>query len=231
MIIGLIPARGGSKGVPRKNVREIEGNPLIAYAIECAKKCPSIDHVVVSTDDDEISRVAEKFGAEVPFLRPSELARDTAAMLPVLRHAVEFLEDHYKKRIDLVVLLDPTGPLRTVEDVEGAIEMHKESKCEMVISGNVARKNPYFNMVKEKDNGFVELVCSSEESIVCRQDAPKVYDLNTVVWVYSRKAVMEDNARLSKETMLYQIPAARTIDVDSEEDIELLEEYLRKNRR
>ena len=144
VIIGLIPARGGSKGVPRKNIRQVAGKPLIAYTIECAKKCTLIDHVVVSTDDNEIADISKKLGAEIPFIRPRELALDTTPTLPVMQHAVEVLEDIYEESVELVVLLEPTGPLKTVRYVEGAIKMQKESECDAVVSGNIAKKNPYF---------------------------------------------------------------------------------------
>ena len=221
MILGLIPARGGSKGVPGKNIRRVSGKPLIAYAIECGLQCPSIEHVVVSTDSVEIAEIAKGFGAEVPFLRPAEIAADTTPMLPVMQHCISSSESFYHTTVEFLVLLDPTGPLRLVEDIEHCIRRCKESDCDAIISGNVAHRNPYFNMVKEEES-YVQLVCSTNGSIGRRQDAPSVYDLNTVVWVYSRKALMEEQARIPKKTQLYLVPPERSIDLDTEFDFRVL---------
>ena len=222
MILGLVPARGGSKGVPGKNIRKVSGKPLIAYAIECGLKCPSIDHVIVSTDNKMIADIAEEFGAEVPFMRPSEIASDIAPMLPVMQHAIVNSEKFYGSMVDYLVLLDPTGPLRVVDDIENCIKLCRETGCDAVISGSTAHRNPYFNMVRE-NGGYVHLVCLSGESIGRRQDAPLVYDLNTVVWVYTRNALIDKKARIPEKTRLYLVPSERAIDIDTEFDFQILE--------
>ena len=227
IILGVIPARGGSKGVPRKNIRYILGKPLIAHAIECGQKCRSIDHLIVSTDSEEIADVARKYGAEVPFIRPAELASDVAPMLPVLQHSITACEEFYRKTVELLVLLDPTGPLRTPDDVEHCVQLCRNSQCDAVISGHRAHRNPYFNMVTH-DGDFVHLVCSSPQNIGRRQDAPPVFDLNTVVWVYTRKALMEEEARIPKKTRLYVVPHDRALDLDTELDFHILEFLLRR---
>lgn len=227
MVLGVIPARGGSKGIVKKNIRKIAGKPLISYAIECGLKCPSIDHLIVSTDDDEIAQVARENGADVPFIRPAELAEDTTPMLPVLSHSLIEAEKIFNEEYDALVLLDPTGPLRTVEDVEGCIELFYKLKYDAVVSGNVAHRNPYFNMVV-KEHGRVQLAINGDQSVFRRQDAPQVYDLNTVVWVYSRKTVMAEE-RMPDNTGLFIIPEERSIDIDTEQDIELLEYILKKS--
>ena len=229
MILGVIPARGGSKGIPGKNIRSVLGKPLIAYAIECALKCPSIDNLIVTTDSEEIAGVARKWGAETPFIRPAELAEDKTPMVPVLQHAVIATEQYYQKTVDALVLLDPTGPLRTIDDVEGCLSLFMNSDCDAVISGNKAHRNPYFNMVMIKDN-YVSLILPCSKPIGRRQDCPLVYDLNTVVWVYSRKALMEECARIPERTLLYIIPSERAIDIDRETDFEILEFLMGKSR-
>ena len=222
IVLGVIPARGGSKGVPGKNIRPVHGKPLIAYSIECGLKCPSIDHLIVTTDSQEIADIARKWGADVPFLRPKELAGDTAPMLPVMQHAVIAAEEYYDRRLSTLVLLDPTGPLRVVDDVEGCLKLFRDSDCDAVISGNTAHRSPYFNMVMEND-GYVCLVIPTSEAIGRRQDSPPVYDLNTVVWVYSREALMEEAARIPARTLLYVVPPERAIDIDTELDFKILE--------
>ena len=227
IVLGIIPARGGSKGVPDKNIRLVVDKPLIDYAIECGLACPSIDRVIVSTDSEKIANIAKAAGAEVPFLRPKELAQDDTPMLPVLKHSIGTIEKNSEIKVDLLVLLDPTGPLRTTEDVEEAIRLIREKKCDAVISGHLAHRNPYFNMVIQ-DGDYVRIVLNADTPIGRRQDAPKVYDLNTVVWVYTRSAVMEKNKRIPSRTMLYLVPAERSLDLDSERDFKYLEILMRK---
>ena len=222
MILGVIPARGGSKGVPGKNIRTVLGKPLIAYAIECSLKCPSIDHLIVTTDSEQIAGIARKCGADVPFIRPAELAEDKTPMLPVLQHAVTATEEYYQKTVEALVLLHPTGPLRTVDDVEGCLKLFKDSDCDAVISGNTSNRSPYFTMVMP-NNGYIRLVVPSSEPIGRRQDSPPIYDLNSVVWVYSRKALMEECVRIPERTLLYVVPSERAIDIDTEFDFKILE--------
>lgn len=225
MILGLIPARGGSKGVPKKNIRLVAGKPLIAYTIECARKCSSLDRVVVSTDSEEIATIARTYGAEVPFMRPAELASDTAAMVPVLEHAIAEIERRSGEQVEFLVLIDSTAPLRIPEDIEQALTICKQDDCDAVISVNAPHRNPYFNMVKE-ENGYVRLICEPERLVSRRQDAPPVYDVNTVVWIWRRKALMEDHARIPKRTKLYLVPKERSIDLDTEFDFKFLEHQL-----
>ncbi len=227
MILSMIPARGGSKGVPRKNIRNVFGKPLIAYAIQCGLNCPSIDHLIVSTDAPEIAAISEKWGADVPFLRPSELAEDTTPMLPVMQHAIVEAEKYYDRVVEILVLLDPTAPLRTIEDIENALKLFWESDCSAVISGNTARRSPYFNMVIP-DNGYVRLAMPNESAVGRRQDSPPVFDLNTVVWIYSRAALMEEQKRIPKKTCLYEVQAERAIDLDTELDFKILQALMER---
>jgi CMP-N,N'-diacetyllegionaminic acid synthase len=222
MVLGLIPARGGSKGVPGKNIKTVIDKPLIAYAIACGLNCPSIDHLIVSTDSPQIADISKKWGADVPFLRPEKIAGDTTPMLPVMQHAVTESERLYRKRIEALVLLDPTGPLRTVGDIESCLKQLRETDCDAVVSGSPAHRNPYFNMVV-MEGGYIRLPMGSGESVGCRQQAPRMYDLNTVVWVYTRRALMDEGARLPKRTGFYEVPGERSLDLDSEFDFTLLE--------
>ncbi len=222
MVLAVVPARGGSKGIPGKNLRMLGGKPLLAHAIECGLASPDIDHLVVSTESDDIIAVAREHGADTPFIRPAELASDSAPMLPVLQHTISECERHYRKQVELLILLDPTGPLRTPADIAACIKLVRQSGCDAVISGNRAHRSPYFNMVSPGGD-FVKLTMTPPENVGRRQDSPAVYDLNTVVWVYTRHALMQEKARIPKKSRLYLVPTERALDIDSEFDFELLE--------
>jgi len=133
-ILGIIPARGGSKSVPKKNIRLLAGKPLIAYTIETAQKCKMLDRTVISTDDDEIADVAKKYGGDVPFMRPEELALDSSPMVPALQHAVSFIEKNENVRVGMVVLLDPTSPFRRIEDIEECIKKLERENVDSVVT-------------------------------------------------------------------------------------------------
>ena len=230
MILGVIPARGGSAGVPRKNLRLVGGKPLITHAIENGLACKRIDKLVVSTDSEEIAKVARSAGAWVPFIRPSHLAQNDSPMLPVLEHALLEVELIQQTRIVAMVLIDPTAPLRRVQDLDQAIALFEREGPDAVISGAPAKRNPYFNMVEEKD-GFFRLVKTSSTEVTRRQDCPKVYDLNTVVWIFSREAIIEIRERIPPKTLVFEVPEARAIDLDTEEDFKHLESLRRSASR
>lgn len=215
--ISTICARGGSVGVPRKNIRDLHGKPLIAWTIEQALAAPSIDAVYVSTEDDEIAAVAAQYGAVVPYRRPPELATSSAAKIPVIRHLVEFLESR-GEQVDRVVDLDPTSPLRTVEDIESAVGL-LDAETDAVITGYPSDKNPYFNMVEEKPDGGYGLVVPSE--VVSRQSAPAVFSMNASIYVWHRSTL--EKGLWDGRTRLYQMPRERSVDIDSELDFKLVD--------
>lgn len=227
-VVAFVFARGGSKGLPDKNLRPLGGKPLVAWAIETARASDHIDRVVLSTEDKRIAEVGRDHGAEVPFLRPAELAGDEAPEWLAWRHAIDALESVPGARpIDAFVSLSPTAPLRAVEDVDRCIETFLAQDCDIVITATPARRNPYFNMVVQA-GPYVRLAIPSETPIGRRQDAPPVYDLDTSVWVYSRAALMEQHARIPDRTKLYVIPEERSIDLDTELDFEILESMLER---
>jgi len=227
MILGLIPARGGSKGVKGKNIRPILGKPIISYAIECGLACPLIDHLVVSTDSEKIAEIAKQFGAEVPFIRPSELAQDDSPMMPVLEHALNACESLYEKNIRCIVLLDATSPLTTSHDIERAIKLYESGDYDAVISAVPARRNPYFNMVV-RDNGYIRLVLETDKPVTRRQDCPPVYDLNNAIWIFSRRAILEKKSRIPEKSTIYIMDETRSVDVDSEIDLKVLEALMKE---
>lgn len=224
--VAIICARGGSKGVSKKNIRPLCGKPLLVHTIDVARKCHSIDRVVVSTEDPEIAEVARASGAEVPFLRPNELALDSAPKLPVIKHVVDYLESQEGYQPDIVVDLDPTSPLRTEADIEACIRMVRDEGADNVFSVTKAHRNPYFNMVEIVD-GRVRLVKPLPQSVVRRQDAPEVYDMNASIYVWKREVLMNNDSLFLERTRIYEMPEW-AIDVDSETDFEFVEFILRK---
>lgn len=221
IILGLIPARGESKGIKRKNLKHLAGKPLIAHAIECGLTCPSIDKLIVSTDDPEIAEISRQWGAEVPFTRPSELTRDDTPMLPVLQHAIKKMESINNIKVDSLVLLQPTSPLRKVSDIENALALYfEDDSCQAVISGCVAHFNPYFSMAT-LDNGYISLLFESNKGIYGRQNCPPVYNLNGTVWIYSREAIMDLQQRIPANARLFIVPGNRVVEIDTETDFEI----------
>lgn len=221
-----ICARGGSQGVPRKNVRSLMGKPLIVHTIEQALAAPSIDRVFVSTEDAEIAEVARTAGAELPFLRPAEMATSTAAKFPVILHLVDFIE---KIGVDVTRIVDlaPTSPLRTVADIEGAIALlDKDTDC--VITGYLADKNPYFDMVETQADGNIRLVKPLPRDVTSRQEAPKVWSMNGSVYVWHRRTLM--SGLWKGRTRLYEMPHERSVDIDNEIDFRMAELLMQEAR-
>lgn len=213
-VLAVIPARGGSKGVPRKNIRFLAGKPLIAWTIEEARKSRYIDRTVVSTEDAEIAAVAVEWGAEVPFLRPAELARDnTPGIAPVLH-----LLDELKEAYALVVLLQPTSPLRTVDDIDGCIAQLLETGSRACVSVVEPDKSPYW-MYRVTGGGRLEALFDVEFDR--RQDLPSIYALNGAVYVAECGWLKETKSFMSVETSGYVMPKERSLDIDTELDLKL----------
>lgn len=219
----VIGARGGSKGVAGKNIRPLAGKPMIAWSIEQARACPRIGRVVISTDSEAIADVARAHGAEVPFMRPAELASDSAGKWGVWQHALQACDAHYAgEPIDLFVDLDCTNPLREVSDITRAIEQFERGGADVVFTVCEARKNPYFNMVEEVD-GFLRLSKTLPRPIVRRQDAPRVFEHVASIYVLSPDYLRRGSGLLSGRARGYDIGAAKSLDVDNEFDFELME--------
>jgi CMP-N-acetylneuraminic acid synthetase len=221
--IATICARGGSKGVPGKNIRPLLGKPLIVYTIEQAHACPLIDAVYVSTDSDAIAEVARGAGASVPFRRPAALAEDVTPKIPVIEHLVKRVEEFHHP-VHRIVDLDPTSPLREVSDIEACIEL-LDADTDVVITGYESEKNPYFNMVEMRPNGGVQLVKQPTQEIAGRQSAPKVYAMNASIYVWHRHTL--ERGLWGGVTRLHVMPRARSIDIDSELDFRLVEILMR----
>jgi CMP-N,N'-diacetyllegionaminic acid synthase len=219
-ILAIIAARGGSKGIPRKNVRLLCGKPLIAYTIEAALGSKGINRVVVSTEDEEIAKVSKEYGAEV-VTRPPELARDDTPSLPVFQHAIGHLQETDDYRPQVIVILQPTSPLRTIEDIDRAIEQFLEARCDSVVSVCEVEHPPYWMYTLEGDR--LKPVIKGGEKVTRRQDAAKVYRLNGAVYVTGNDIIMGGSRVLGRDTRAYVMPLERSIDIDTELDFKLAE--------
>lgn len=224
MILATICCRGGSKGVPGKNIRPLKGKALIAYTIESAKQSSLIDDVIISTDDVAIAEVAKAYGANVPFMRPADLATDTASKWPVFIHAVEAYEQLTGKQVDYLVDLDVTVPLKASFDIDGAIKLALEDKnVDVVITGYEPERNPYFNMMEVKENGYAEIVKKAAKPIVRRQDAPSVYSLTPAAYVVKKSALYDYEHWSQARCKIHPIPRERAVDIDTEIDFKIVE--------
>ncbi|MAH61056.1 MAG: flagellar modification protein B [Legionellales bacterium] len=225
-ILCTICARGGSKGVPNKNIRILNGKPLIAYSIEQALASDLFEHIVLSTDSEDILQVGQSYGAQAWFLRPNELATDSAAKVPVIRHAHLEAEKYFQQHFDVHVDLDATSPLRHVSDIVLSMKMFIDEGADILMTGSPSRKNPYFNMV-ELHEGCPQLVKALPKRILRRQDAPKVYDLNASIYIWKREALLNSDDLFSDKTSFFCMPELRSIDIDTLADFKIVESLMR----
>lgn len=221
--VAFIFARGGSKGVPNKNIRPLAGKPLIGYAIETALACQSFDDVVVSTDSPEIAAVAREFGASAPFTRPAELATDIASEWEAWRHAIRFVQET-SGPFDTFVSLPATSPFRNVADVTACVEMlESDPETSIVITGRRSERSPYFNMVSKDEKGYVHVVIPPEKVLVRRQDAPQVYDITTVAYVSRPEFILGAPNIWLGNVRMREVPVERALDIDTPHDFFIAE--------
>ena len=226
--ICTICARGGSKGVKNKNVRELLGLPLIAHTILQAQKSNLFEAIAVSSDSEKILKVAEQYGVKYLVSRPEKMASDSAAKVPAIKHCVMEIEKTMGMKADVIVDLDATSPLRTIEDIQAAVQLLLDKNVSNIITGAPARRSPYFNLVEQKESGFVGLVKQPSRPIVRRQDAPACYDMNASIYVWKRDVLIDSPAIFYNDTLIYEMPPERSIDIDSELDFEFVEFMARK---
>ncbi|HDY7458351.1 TPA: acylneuraminate cytidylyltransferase family protein [Vibrio vulnificus] len=220
----FIFARGGSKGLPRKNIKLLAGKPLLQYSIDTALATPSIEHVFVSTDDSEIADVALASGAIV-IERPAELASDTSPEWLSWRHAIEWVQARYGE-FDGFISLPATSPLRSIDDVEGAINKLFTTEADICISVTPASRSPFFNMVKQTETGMVELVNKPQGEVARRQDAPAVFDITTVVYATTPHFVLNHYGIFSGKVTSIEVPKERAVDIDDIYDFKLAQAIL-----
>jgi CMP-N,N'-diacetyllegionaminic acid synthase len=227
-ILALVPARGGSKGVVRKNTRPLAGKPLIAYTIEAAMRSSFGLRVVVSTDDPAVAEAARAAGADVPFLRPPELAEDRTPMLPVVQHALAWLKQREDYEPALVVLLQPTSPLRTAQHVDDAIRLWVETGAGSVVSVCQAEHSPYWMWVLD-DEGRARRLIETDREWPSRQEVPAVYRPNGAIYITRRSTVVDEDRLLGPDLRLLIMGQDDSVDVDTEVDF-LLAETIMKQR-
>ena len=219
----VIFARGGSKGLPGKNIRDLDGKPLIAWSIEHARAVKRIDRVLVSTDSEVIAEVARKFGAEVPFIRPAELARDDSPEWMAWRHALNYLRESNGSFPDAMVSVPTTAPLRLPEDIEHCLDEFEKPGTDIVLTVSAAHRSPYFNMVKRNSDGTFGLVMPPASPIARRQDTPPVYDIATVAYVARPDFVMTRLGCFSGSVRAVEVPSERALDIDTLLDFHMVE--------
>ena len=221
-ILAIIPARGGSKGIPRKNVKAISGKPMIQYTIEAAKECPYLDKVVVSTEDVEIADISMRAGAIVPFSRPEELATDEAKTIDVVMHAVEFYE-RKAERFDIIVLLQPTSPLRNAEDITKALEYFMRNEQRSLVTVSEVSESPILMRNFNKENKLEKIL--EEDSDVRRQDMKKFYRINGAIYI-NKASELNANTSFNDNEMGFVLTQEHGIDVDEPQDLVVAEYYL-----
>jgi CMP-N-acetylneuraminic acid synthetase len=221
--VGFIFARGGSKGVPGKNIRMLGGKPLIAWSIEQARAVKRIERVLVSTDSEEIASVARQYGAEVPFLRPAHLAQDNSPEWLAWRHGLEFFRNLVGEMPDVMVSVPTTAPLRLPEDIDACLDEYERGNVDAVVTVSDAHRSPYFNMVTVDVDGFAKLVVQPEKDIKCRQDAPSVFDITTVAYAVSPNFVLQRNGIFEGRVRAVRVPTERALDIDTPFDFRIAE--------
>ncbi len=228
MILASICVRAGSKGVPLKNIKMLNGNPLLFYTVECAKKSKLIDDIIISSDSEKMIEMGNNYGIKYSVARPPELATDGASKWDVFIHLIEEFEKISGKIVDYVVDLDVTVPLRLPEHIDGAINLMLNSTADVVITGYEPERNPYFNMMEVVENNFAKIVKKSEKPIVCRQDAPQVFSLTPAVYVIKKQALYDYKHWSDAKCLIFEIPRKNAIDIDTEFDFELVEYLMKK---
>ena len=225
-VYAFIFARGGSKGLPGKNIKVLAGKPLIQYAIEVAQDCSEVDEVFVSTEDSQIAKIAESLGAHI-INRPSHLAGDESPEWLSWKHAVNYVQNKFGE-FDYFVSLPTTSPLRSVVDIKKCVNAQVMSRdADVCISVTAANRSPFFNMVSINGDGKVELVCKLDDSLSRRQDAPVVYDIATVVYCSTPAHILRVNGLFEGEVISIEVPKERAVDIDDIHDFNFAESILK----
>jgi CMP-N,N'-diacetyllegionaminic acid synthase len=220
-VLAVILARGGSKGIPRKNVLDLNGKPVIAWTIGAAKNSVYVDRTILSSDDDEIMDVARKWKCEAPFVRPSHLAQDESTSVDSLLHAVAAIQEEY----DYLILLQPTSPLRTTEDIDSCLEICARRRAPACVSVTESNKSPAWMYILDKDD-LMQPVLGKSTNITRRQDLPVVHVLNGAVYVAETEWFLEHKSFLSAQTLAYKMPGPRSLDIDTASDLVVAEALL-----
>lgn len=221
--VGLITARGGSKGIPGKNLKLLGGKPLIAWTVEAARTSRGLRRVIMSTDDQGIADVARKHGAEVPFLRPAELAREDSTHVSVVEHALNWLDQHERDRPAYIMLLQPTSPLRTAADIDQALEIAETRNADAVVSICEATTHPFLTRAIGEDGLMRDVVTSHGLDDLRRQNLPPAYVLNGAIYLIRREVFLSQHTFHPRRTYPCLMPHERSIDIDTPWDLKVAE--------
>jgi len=226
-ILCTICARKGSKGLKNKNFLNLLGKPIILHTVDQAKKIKSFTKIVISSDSSKILNASKK---KVNYLikRPQNISNDHSSKVDAIKHALLMSEKKFKITFDTIIDLDVTSPLRSIGDINKAIDIFFKKRPGNLVSGHEARRNPYFNQVMYK-KGYLDLVCKSKKKIVRRQDAPKIYDLNASIYIWNRKNLLSSKKLINKKTIFFKMPYSRSIDIDDKLDF-IMVKHILKNK-
>ena len=230
-VLGVIPARGGSKGIPKKNLVDICGRPLIAYSIDAATKSQNLTTFIVSTDSDEIADVATRHGALVPFRRPAEISNDAASSFDVIMHALDYMEFESNSVYDAVMLLQPTTPMRTAATIDAAISQLLNSDCDSVVSVvDVGANHPY-RMYKLNDKNTLVDLLTNDDPMMPRQKLPRVYIRSGDIYVTRRECLMQKRSLIGVASTAIVINPEDTVNIDTVEDLIIAQHRITERKR
>ena len=228
-ILCTICARGGSSNLKNKNLKLVNGHPLIAYTVKQAVNSKLFKNIIISTDSVKIKNIAIKYGASSIFVRPNKLSNNTAGKLDVIKHALIKAESYFNYKYDYVCDLDVTSPLREISDIKLAFKTFRKFDSDNLFSVISARKNPYFNIIKKKNNSFLP-VSPLKKIVFRRQDAPKVFEMNASIYFWKRKSLLNSNSVFLKNTSIYKMNEY-AIDIDNKYDFEFINSIVKKYKK
>jgi CMP-N,N'-diacetyllegionaminic acid synthase len=227
-ILCTIGARAGSKGLRGKNLKSLCGQPLISHSIQQAKKCNLITKIAVTSDSDEILKISNEYGADFLIKRPDELATDTAPKIPAIKHCVLEVENILSNKFDFIIDLDPTSPLRSIQDITNCLELMINTSAPNLITAMPSRRSPYFNLVEKNFDGQWRPSKTLGELVTRRQSAPKTYDMNASIYIYKRDILISNLTLWNEGTLLYEMPEERSFDIDTPLDFEIVEFLMKR---
>ena len=229
-ILCTICVRKGSKGIKNKNLIKLNNKPLVSHALDQAKKVKIFDKIVVSTDSNQAIKLSKKKNIDIFFKRSNLLAGDKTGKVPVIRDALKRSEKYYKKKFDIIFDLDVSSPLRKDVDIKKALNKFLKEDSNNLITGCIARKNPYFNMIEIKDKA-VSLSKNIDKKILSRQQSPKVFDMNASIYIWKRTYLLKTDNLFSKKTSFYEMPFNRSVDIDDQDDLSIVKLFLKNEKK
>ena len=226
-ILCTICIRGGSKGIKNKNIKKINGKPLVLYSYEVAKKIKIFEKIFISSDSESFLDICKKFGAKDLIKRPKVLSNDKSGKIEAIKHTLLSAEKKYNTQYDYIIDLDATSPLRTVNDIKGAYKKFLKSNSSNLFSVTHSNRSPYFNMVEIK-NSKVQLVKQPKIQYLRRQDTPLTYDLSASIYIWKRKSLIKNKRLIQNKTSIYVMPKSSSIDIDDKFDFKIVSQLLKK---